>query len=161
MMEKQKNEIKIYYYKHPTSVYVFYGIMCALFLLGGLYNLMKVLGVGTLVSYYRGLEIASVAVCFLALIFVTAFLFCNRYEISSNTFIYRKLTRTEYSADKLLTIKRDKKSGLTVLYVEDENKEDYVGFIVLSVFPSKADKIIEDIQKLNSHVSVEVVDNDE
>lgn len=160
-MKKQTNEVKIYYYKHPTSVYVFYAVMCALFLIGGLYNLMKVLGVGTLVSYYRGLEIASVAVCFLALIFVTAFLFCNRYEITDNALVYRKLTKTVYPAEKLLTIKRDKKSGLTVLYVEDETKEDYVGFIVLSVFPSKSDKIIEDIQKLNPHVSVEVIENGE
>lgn len=160
-MKKQTNEVKIYYYKHPTSVYVFYGIMCALFLLGGLYNLMKVLGVGTLVSYYKSLEIASIAVCFLALVFVTAFLFCNRYEILNTSFVYRKLTKTVYPADKLLTIKRDKKSGLTVLYVEDETKEDYVGFVVLSVFPSKSDKIIEDIQKLNSHVSIEVIDNDD
>lgn len=160
-MKKQTNEVKIYYYKHPTSVYVFYAVMCALFLIGGLYNLMKVLGVGTLVSYYRGLEIASVAVCFLALIFVTAFLFCNRYEITDNALVYRKLTKTVYSAEKLLTIKRDKKSGLTVLYVEDETKEDYVGFIVLSVFPSKSDKIIDEIQKLNPHVSVEVIEDGE
>lgn len=160
-MKKQTNEVKIYYYKHPTSVYVFYAVMCALFLIGGLYNLMKVLGVGTLVSYYRGLEIASVAVCFLALIFVTAFLFCNRYEITNNALVYRKLTKTVYLAEKLLTIKRDKKSGLTVLYVEDETKEDYVGFIVLSVFPSKSDKIIDDIQKLNPHVSVEVIEDGE
>lgn len=160
-MKKQTNEVKIYYYKHPTSVYVFYAIMCVLFLVGGLYNLMKVLGIGTLVSYYRGLEIASVAVCFLALIFVTAFLFCNRYEVTDNAFIYRKLTKTVYLAEKLLTIKRDKKSGLTVLYVEDETKEDYVGFLVLSVFPSKSDKIIDEIQKLNPHVSVEVIEDGE
>ncbi len=123
--------------------------------------MMKVLGIGTLVSYYRGLEIASVAVCFLALIFVTAFLFCNRYEVTDNAFIYRKLTKTVYLAEKLLTIKRDKKSGLTVLYVEDETKEDYVGFLVLSVFPSKSDKIIDEIQKLNPHVSVEVIEDGE
>ena len=161
-MEKQKNDIKkTYFYKHPTSVYVLYGVFGVCLIVPAIYNLLKVFEVANLVSYYRSLEIVSVAVCLFALALVSYFLFCNRYIITENEFIYCKFTKKVYEKDKLLTIKRDEKSGLTVLYVEDESKDDFVGFIVLSVSNKKKEEFIEDITKLNPHVSVETLQDNE
>lgn len=157
-MEKNNNaDRKIYYYKHPTSIYVLYGVFCVCLIAPAIYNVLKVLEVGNLVSYYRNLEIVSIVVCLFALGLVSYFLFFNCYIITDNEFIFRKFSKKVYAKDKLLTIKIDKKSGLIVLYVEDETKEDYVGFIVLSVSKSKEKELIEDITKLNSHVSVETL----
>ena len=161
-MEKQKRQNnKVYYYKYPTSIYVLYGIFCVGLLAPAIYNLLKVLEVANLVSYFKELEIFSVVFCLVAIAIVTAFLFLNRFIITETEFIYQKFTKKVYSPEKLLTIKRQNKTGLIVLYVEDETKEDYIGFIVLSVFPSKRKQIIEDIRNLNYHVSVEDIDDNE
>lgn len=162
-MEKRNNvDKKIYYYKHPTSIYVLYGVFCVCLLLPAIYNFLKVLEVGNLVSYYRSLEIVSVVVCLFALALVSYFLFFNCYIITDNEFIFRKFNKKVYSKEKLLTVKIDKKSGMVVLYVEDETKEDFIGFIVLSVAKSKEKELIDDITKLNPHVSVETLqDNNE
>ncbi len=148
---------KKYYFKHSLAVYVVYVVFCAILLACAIFNLLKTLEVGNLVSYYKELEISAVIVPILATLGITIFLFSNCYILGEGKFVYKKFLKKEYPAEKLLTIKEDKASGITVLYVEDETKEDFVGFVVLQVSESKKEELIKDIQELNPHVSVEVI----
>lgn len=155
---KDKNEFeKKYYFKYPLFVYILYGFFCIGLLGLAFLNLFKRLEVGKLVSYYGELEITSIVVCLLAILFLTFLLLSNNYVITSKQFIHQRLFKKIYPCEKLLTIKKDTKSGMVVLYVEDEFKEDGVGFIVLSVSKKKIDSLIGDIRKINPHVSVEVI----
>lgn len=152
---------KRYYFKHSITVYVIYAVFCAILLACSLFNLLKTLEVARLVSYYKGLEVSAIIVPLIAIAGVTLVLFTNCYIVGDGKFVYQKFSKKEYTADKLLTIKEDKMVGLTVLYVEDETKEDYVGFVVLQVAKSKKEQIVEDIRALNPHVSIEVVNGKE
>ena len=156
-----KGKTKTYYHKHPIVVYVVYGLFTALLFACALFNLLKTMGVGKLESYYKGLEISAIIVPLLASIGLTIVLFSTSYVVGEGKFVHQKFFKKEYTADKLLTIKQDKKSGLTVLYVEDETKEDFVGFVVLQVSKSKIDELISDIRELNPHVSVEILNGKE
>lgn len=148
---------KKFYFKHSVAVYVVYVLFGMILLACAIFNLLKTLEVGKLVSYYKGLEISAILLPLLALAGTTYFLFSNCYIVGNGKFVYMKLFKKEYPAEKLLTIKEDKSSGLTVLYVEDETKEDYIGFVVLQVSKTKKEELIKEIQKINPHVSVEII----
>lgn len=148
---------KKYYYRYPLAIYIIYALFGIILLACAIFNLLKTLEVGDLVSYYKGLEICAILLPLLALAGITFFLFSNCYIVGEGKFIYKKIFKKEYPAEKLLTIKEDKTSGLVVLYVEDETKEDFIGFVVLQVSKSRKDELISDIQKINPHVSVEVI----
>ena len=150
------NKTKVYYYKFNPWVYVFTAFVVLVDIAFAVVTILKLVGVGVLYSYYRGLDVFSLVVNLGVIVFFILNLTLNRYIVSNGTFVKQRFIKTVIPVEKMLTITKDEETKMTVLYYADEKSvNDGISFVILSV--RKIDELIEDIRALNPHVSVDTM----
>lgn len=153
-----KKEKKVFLHKYNAYSYVLFVIICVVLTISAVVNFLKFFKVGESSSYFPGLELSVAIISILLLAFISCFLLLSRYVIVNGKFYVQKLVLKEIPVEKMLYIRVDKSAKLTVLYYADEESEnDGISFAILSVNKRKEEELIERIQELNSHISVERV----
>lgn len=153
-----KNDKKTFMYKYNPYSYTLVGIVFALLLLSAIVNFLKYFKVGNLGSYFPELELSIAIISIIFVVALSCFLLLSRYIIKDGRFYVQKVTMKEIPVEKMLYIRVDKTNKLTVLYYADEESEnDGISFVVFNLFKKDEEKLIDALQELNSHVSVERV----
>jgi|GEM_PF-6653727 len=151
-----KQDKKVYYFKFNVYIYILTVLLLLIVIPFSIFTILKLVGVGNLVSYYRWLDIVGIVFCLGIAVFLILNLLLTKYIIEDGKFIKQRFSKIEIPTQKMLTIRVDEESDITVLYYADDNSpNDGISFVVLSVSKKKEESLLEDIRALNPYVSIE------
>lgn len=147
-------------YKFSKWNYITLIVMFAAIIPFAIINMLKLFEVGRYTSIYKGLDITSIIISLLLLIFVAVMLVISRYTITKDTFVMQTIVRLKIAMVDVLMLRKDVKSGILVMYFIDKRRpaDDAVNFMVISIKDSEKMNFVDCIRSFNPKVIFELFD---
>ncbi len=149
---------KRFAYKFGTVNYVLMGVMIAIFVGYTVYTILKLCKVGDLVSYMPALDGVMLGLLSLLTGYVVVLIFHSCYKVTDKYVDVYNLKHIKIETDKLLLLRYELSSKMTVLYYADKDAPDGVGFVVVNVFEKDRQAFVAAVQEVNPSVGMEIFD---
>lgn len=147
-------------YKFNKWNYITLILMCVAIIPLTVVNLLRLFNVGNFASLYKGLEIISVTVSLLILVFVAVIIIISRYTINDDYFIMQILMRVKIPLKDIVLLRKDVKSNLLVMYYYDKKlpPTSPVNFMVINIKDDDKLPFVEAMREKNPHIVFELFD---
>ena len=153
-MEKRKR----FAYKFAVVNYVLMGVMIAGFVGYLIYTVLKLAGVGALKSYYPAFDIIMLVLMALLTGYIALLIFHSGYTVDAKGVDVWHLKHIKIPMDKVLLMRYEMSTKMTVLYYADPDQPEGVGYVVVNVFEKDRQEFVSLVQKHNPDVGLEMFD---
>ena len=149
--------MKKYRYSFPKSAFVIYALIVLAAVVAIVFAALRLAGVGSYVTFYPALDIASICVFAVFIALIGWNLFGAYYAFAEEDFVVVQLfSKRKVAKNDIVKMVQDEASGLAALYFVDPAAPDVVSFVTINLKSKDMVRFTEDLRAFKPDIIIEI-----